>query len=253
MAFGAIAPRLTAQGRRQVNEDFGRDGRSEIMRKFFEFGGVVAAVVLVAFGITAIVMGVNGRDTVSHSLKQEYIVGSPDMTPAGIRAEAKEAGLNVSALDIPSKSVANKPINTGDRARTFAGYMRIHALEASGGLTYAQMGRFIAKPDTPKQFTDGKGATSIDKWALLDPKTKRPVDNGARNVWVTETALTTALNTSYMADQLALFGIVVGVALLLSGIGFGILAIGGALRNPDTAMTFLTKRVTKTGGAPVHA
>ena len=54
---------------------------------------------------------------------------------------------------------------------------------------------------------------------------------------MTETALTTALNTSYMAEQLALFGIVVGVALLLSGIGFGILAIGGALRNPESVLT----------------
>ena len=223
------------------------------MRKLFEIGGVVAAVVLVAFGITAIVMGVKGRDTVSHSLEQEYIVGSPDMTPAAITAEAKKAGLDVSTLDIPSKSVAGKPINTGDRARTFAGYMRIHALEASGGLTYAQMGRYIAKPGTPAKFTDGHGATSIDTWALLDPKTKQPVTNGARDVWVTETALTTALNTSYMADQLALFGIVVGVALLLAGIGFGILGVGGALRNPYTALTFLTKKAAKTGGAPVHA
>jgi hypothetical protein len=33
-----------------------------------------------------------------------------------------------------------------------------------------------------------------------------------------------------MAEQLAIFGIVVGVALLLSGIGFGVLTIGGALR-----------------------
>jgi hypothetical protein len=222
------------------------------MRKFFEFGGVVAAAVLIAFGITAIAMGVGGRGTVSHSLKQEKIVGSPDMTPAAITAEAKKAGLNVASLDIPSKSVANKPINSGDRARTFAGYMRIHALEASGGLTYAQMGRYVAKPGTPKQFTDGHGATSIDTWALLDPKTKQPVSNGARDVWVTETALTTALNTSYMADQLALFGIVVGVALLLSGFGFAILAIGGALRNPDTALTFLRTREPKLGGA-VHA
>ena len=52
---------------------------------------------------------------------------------------------------------------------------------------------------------------------------------------MTETALTTALNASYMADRLALFGIVVGVALLLSGLGFAILAIGGALRNPQSA------------------
>ena len=223
------------------------------MRKFFEIGGVVAAAVHVAFGIVAIAMGVSGRGTVSHSLKQEHIVGTPDMTPAAITAEAKKAGLNVATLDIPSKSVANLPINSGDRARTFAGYMRIHALEASGGLTYAQMGRFVAKPGTPKRFTDGQGATSIDKWALLDPKTKQPVDNGRRNLWVTETALTTALNTSYMADQLALFGIVVGAALLLAGFGFGVLAVGGALRNPDTALTFFAKRATKTGGAPVHA
>ena len=34
-----------------------------------------------------------------------------------------------------------------------------------------------------------------------------------------------------MAEQLALFGIVVGIALVLSGIGFLVLAIGGALRH----------------------
>ncbi len=65
---------------------------------------------------------------------------------------------------------------------------------------------------------------------------------------MTETALTTALNTSYMASQLGLFGIVVGVALLLSGFGFAILAIGGALRNPDTVLTLFAKRTAKTAG-----
>ena len=49
-------------------------------------------------------------------------------------------------------------------------------------------------------------------------------------MWVTETALSTALNVSYMADQLGNFGIVVGVALLLSGFGFVILAEGAAHR-----------------------
>jgi len=41
---------------------------------------------------------------------------------------------------------------------------------------------------------------------------------------VTETALTNALNTSFFAEQVALFGVVVGAALLLAGFGFGILA-----------------------------
>jgi hypothetical protein len=94
--------------------------------------------------------------------------------------------------------------------------MRIHALEATGGLTYAQMGRFMAKPGTPAKFTDGHGATSDEQYALVDPKTKQPVDNGARNLWVTETALTTALNSSYMAERVSLFGIAMGAALLLA-------------------------------------
>jgi hypothetical protein len=107
------------------------------------------------------------------------------------------------------------------------------------------MGRYLAKPGTPAKFTDGHGGTSDPAYAQTDPKTKQPVDNGARDLWVTETALTTALNTSYMAEQLSLFGLVVGVALLMAGFGFGILAIGGALRSPDTAIAFARKRVHK--------
>jgi hypothetical protein len=221
------------------------------MRKFFEIGGLVAAAVLIVFGAVAITMGANGRNTVNKSLSNEFIVGSSDMTPAAIKAEAQKAGIASSVKEWPTKSVANQKINTGDKARAFAGYMRIHALEASGGLTYAQMGRFVAKPGTPAKFTDGQGATNIDKYALVDPKTKQPVDNGRRNVWVTETALTTALNTSYMASQLGLFGIVVGVALLLSGFGFAILAIGGALRNPQTAIAFLRRSTPKAPAVPV--
>ncbi len=223
------------------------------MRKFFEIGGVFAAVILIAFGITAIVMGANGRDTVQKNLTQEQIVGSPDMTPTAIAEEAKKAGLP-STIDLPTVAVAGKTINTGDRARAFASYMRIHALEATGGLTYAQMGRFMAKPGTPAKYTDGHGATSDEQYALVDPNTKQPVDNGARNLWVTETALATALNTSYMAEQISLFGIVMGVALLLAGIGFGILAIGGALRNPETAFGFLRpKKEPHSGGVAAKA
>ena len=137
------------------------------MRKVFEIGGMAAAAILIAFGIAAIVMGVNGRSTVQSSLAQEKIVGSPDMTPAAIKAEAQKAGLPAT-ISFPTTSVAGKAIDTGARARAFASYMRIHALEATGGLTYAQMGRFVAKPGTPSQFTDGHGATSDEKYALIE-------------------------------------------------------------------------------------
>jgi hypothetical protein len=108
--------------------------------------------------------------------------------------------------------------------------MRIHALESSGGLTYSQMGRFVAKPDAPLQFTDFNGGTNDSDYAAINPDTEQAVANGARNTWVTETALTSALNLAYAAEQISLFGIVVGVTLLLSGIGFLVLALGGALR-----------------------
>ncbi len=200
------------------------------MRKFLEIGGLVAAAVLIAFGVAAIVMGINGRSTVRDSLKLEQIVGTPDMTPSAIAAEAKKAGLPAS-IKLPTVDVAGKPINSGARARAFASYMRIHALEATDGVTFSQMPRFAT--------ADGKG-TNDPATALL--ANGRPVDNAARNVWVTETALATALNTSYMAEQLSLFGLVVGIALLLSGIGFAILAVGGALRNPETALKMFAKR-----------
>jgi hypothetical protein len=202
--------------------------KSDLIRKLFEWGGFGAGAILVAFGVVAIVMGFSGRTTVADSLKQEKIVGAADMTPALIAKEAKEAGLT--GVDLPTVAVAGKTIDSGPRARAFASYMRIHALEATGGYTYAQMGRFQAKPGTPKAQLAVGGGTDNPQFAVIDAATKQPVANGVRNVWVTETALSTALNVSYMADSLGLFGIVVGVALLLSGIGFIVLAFAALHR-----------------------
>jgi hypothetical protein len=220
------------------------------LRKILEIGGILAGVVLVAFGIAAIVLGTQGRSTVQSNLAEEYIYGTPDMTPQAIQPEVKaiqaaqqkiaaeqvKAGVpkgqrfTFTTVSTPSDSVADLAVNNGDRARTFAQYMRIHALGGTNGLTYAQMGRYQAKSDAPLKFTDFNGGTSDPEYAVIDANTNQPVSNGARNLWVTETALTSALNLAYTAQQIALFGIVVGVALLLTGIGFLILAIGGALR-----------------------
>ena len=212
------------------------------MRKGLEIGGVVAAVVLVAFGIAAIVMGANGKSTVESSLTQEQIVGTPDMTPELIKAEVKDAGLSSKITNLPSCTVAGEAIDGGSNARCFAQYMRVHSLLATGGYTYSQMGRYEALPNTPKGELAPGGGTENEKYAVVDPETKLPVDNGAREVWVTSTALSTALNASYMADQLSLFGIVVGIALLLTGLGFGVLVAGGAIHNPDTVLKFLHLR-----------
>ena len=179
-------------------------------KKILEIGGFVSGAILIAFGVAVIALGAQGRSTVNSNLKAEQIVGSSDMTPAAIKTEVAQAGLT--GVSLPSCSVADKAINSGNRARCFAQYMRIHALEATGGVPYSQM---------PRSATaDGKGTNDAAQALTADG---RPVDNAARNVWVTETALSTALNMSYMASQLALFSLVIGVALLLTGIGLVVL------------------------------
>src|SRR4051812_35444200 len=160
------------------------------MRKLFQYGGIAASLILIAFGIGAIYMGVDGRDRVRSELAREQIVGTPDST-------------------IPGQKV-----DTGAEAQAFAKVMRKHTLEATGGQTYAEMGRYL---DANGKATDDETA------AAINPQTKKPVENGLRTMWVNETALTTALNTAYFAESVATFAIVMGIALLLAGIGFAVL------------------------------
>jgi hypothetical protein len=80
------------------------------------------------------------------------------------------------------------------------------------------MGRFQSADDP----SDPAGTN--DPEAAATDENGQPISNAQRNTWVTETALATALNVSYMAEQTALFGIVVGIALVLTGIGLIILA-----------------------------
>lgn len=193
--------------------------------KIFRYGGVAASVILIVFGIASIAIGAAGRNTVHDNLKAEQITGTPDMTPKAIKAEGQAAGLK--GVDYPTCSVAGKAVDNGTRARCFAQYMRIHALEATGGLVYAQMG----------QYLDASGKPTEDKAkAAIDPKTRQPVANGARTTWVNETALSTALNTSYFAENVALFSVVMGIALLLTGIGFGVLTLGLLPRRREGAV-----------------
>jgi len=201
--------------------------------QIFRWGGVISGAILFAFGVVVIVLAINGHNTVTKELKQQKITGTPDMTPSAIAAEGAKAGLE--NVDYPTCTVAGKSIDTGNKAWCFAQYMNIHALEATGGFVYSEMGIYSAKPDTPKAQLEPGGGTNNTAYAQTDPKTGQPVQNAARNVWVTETALSTALSTSYMATQLSLFSLVVGIALVLAGIGFVVLAVGATARRPEAA------------------
>jgi hypothetical protein len=173
------------------------------MRRMLEIGGFIAGGLLILFGVVAIAMGVSGYNTVQDSIEQEGITfGSAD-DPAVAEHASQWAG---------------EQVKTGDQARAFALVIREHALEGSEGLAYSEMGRYLAADDP-----ENLAGTSDPEAALLD-EDGNPVPNAARNTWVTATALSTALNMSYMAERLAVFGIVVGIALLLTGVGLVILA-----------------------------
>ena len=183
-------------------------------RKLFEYGGIAASVMLILFGIGSIGIGIAGVNEVRDNLARENIVGTPD------------------------SSIPGQKVDTGSEAKAFAAVMRHHTLETTGGQTYAEMGRFL----------DAKGnPTSDESQAAKDPKTGKPVENGLRNIWVTETALTTALNVSFFAERVAFFSVVMGIALLLTGIGFLVLTLGGALQRAEAAEGTAARPATAIG------
>ena len=183
------------------------------MGKLYIYAGIAASVIMILVGVGSIVVGAAGRSEVREKIKDEQIVGTPDMNPDDTRTAVQEAGIDV---DIPDCSVAEDEVDDGSSAKCFAEYMRIHALEDTDGKTYAEMPRFIGKDGEP---------TAEQSEAAIDPKSGEPVSNPERNIWVTETALSTALNTSYFAESVAGFSIVMGICLLLAGVGFLVLTL----------------------------
>ena len=182
------------------------------MRKIWQYGGIAARIILIAFGVGSVYTGFDGRDRVQADLAREKIVGTPD------------------------SSIPGQLVDSGKEAEAFATTLRKHTLEITGGQTYAEMGRFLDEQGNP---------TNDEAAAAKDPETGAPVANQARNLWVTATALSTALNTAFFAERVGLFSIAIGGALLLVGIGFLVLTLGGAIRRaPATSQA--SKAVAQT-------
>lgn len=151
------------------------------MRQIFEIGGLDAAGVLIAFGIGAIAMGerpldraVGARagedrrlarnDAQDHRRRGEG--GRPCRRPSRCRRETSPAS----------------PSTTATARAALPATCAIHALDATGGLTYSKMPRFATD--------DGKGTN--DAAAAPQGPTGKPLDNPARNIWISETAVSTA-------------------------------------------------------------
>src|SRR5829696_4927779 len=177
-------------------------------------GGIAASIILIILGIVAMVAGVAGLEKVRIDAAGAQIVGTADC------------------------AIPGEKVDTGGEAKAFAAVMRKHTLEATGGQTYAQMGRFLDESGKP---------TADEAAAAKDPKTGEPVANPARDIWISSTAFQTALNTAYFAESVATFVIAMGGALLLVGIGFLVLTVKLLKPEADTA------RAVPTGATAVTA
>ena len=180
--------------------------------KLLRIGGFASGGLLILFGIAVIVLGIWGFTFTRDHIKQEGIVFGPASDPAVAEHAEQWAG---------------EPVETGSQALAFAEIMREHTLASTGGLTYAEMGQYQSAEDP----ADPAGTN--DEAAAAKDANGQPISNGARDIWVTETALTTALNVGYMGEMLAIFSVVIGIALLLAGIGFVILALA-VFRSPPS-------------------
>lgn len=165
-------------------------------------GGYAASALLVLLGVAMIVIGVIGRAEVRDRLAEEQIVGTPDST-------------------IPGQTV-----DSGSEAKAFANVMRKHTLEATGGKTYAEMPRAVYKKS---------GDPVPEDQADQALESGKAIDNPDRQIWIPSIALSTALNTSFFAESVATFTIVVGIALLMIGIGLFVLT-RGLLRQSETTV-----------------
>ena len=180
------------------------------------YGGIIAATILIAFGIGSIVVGFDGRDRIRGDLAAEKIVGTPDST------------------------IPNQKVDTGKEAEAFAAITRKHTLEATGGKVYAELPRAIYK-ESGKPVPDEQAEAAL--------KSGEAINNPLRDLWLNQISLSTALNTAYFAESVSMFAIVMGFALLLTGVGFGVVSIRLLKRRREEA----DMRVPATDATPATA
>ena len=140
----------------------------------------------------------------------------------------------LTAQDITTPEDASIPgvlVNSPATAESMAEIIGHHALDASEGLTYSEMGRFMS--------TDGSAAGTNDADAAVKDANGNPVNNPVRNVAFQASALRTSLYTSVMAFNVA--DLVVGLGLMIIVLGIAVGGLGVALGG--LAIPALAKKV----------
>ena len=134
-------------------------------------------------------------------------------------------------------SIPNTPVTDIPTALSMSAIIQEHAAKYTGGLTYAEMGRFAVESGDP-------AGTSNPEEAMKD-ENGNPVANSARNTQLTAAGLVTSLSLSAMAIGLSYGAIALGIAFTLLGLvvaGLGYALLG--LITPDVAEKFGIKTVS---------
>ncbi len=105
-------------------------------------------------------------------------------------------------------SIPGVPLRGPLTLKAQADIIRVHTLKMTGGKTYAEMPRQIAKVDSlGKPVLDEKGQPVM-------------VSNTARDIWITATTLITALNLGILTYVFSGLIILFGLIFILTGIVF---------------------------------
>src|SRR3712207_2627415 len=123
------------------------------MQRLTRIGGIVASVILIAFGIASIYTGLDGRDRIRDDLAAEQIVGTPD------------------------SSIPNEKVDTGKEAQAFAEVTRKHTLEATHGKVYAELPRAVYKKDN---------SPVPDEQAEAALASGEAINNPLRDLWLNQ-------------------------------------------------------------------
>ena len=118
------------------------------MKKWFAYGGIDASVVLIVFGICAIVIGATGYNDVRDEIAQQNITAGDDA-----------AELTGGSLQPGEK------ITTGAEARAFADIMEQHTLESTEGTWNLGIGFFaVVRADAAASVISALGALGLPSW-----------------------------------------------------------------------------------------
>ena len=174
------------------------------MKKLFPVLLIVVGLAFVGGGGYTIYRGLDARDQVRDELVAQNITTPEDA------------------------SIPNARVDDVATARSMADIIDVHARESADGLTYSELGRFMA--------ANGDVAGTNNEADALIGDDGRPVLNALRNTAFQASALRTSLYTSVMAFEVSTLVLGIGVLLLVLGIAVSGVGIAlGALVIPALA------------------